>query len=138
MVSTDQSPVCPIQWQQFLFYLRLRILSLASLSSHLLSPKEWRQIKITKFLICDLLHSTCLNDFLTCLLNPLMCLLPDNLHACTNAHNYTTRTQAHTITHVSRICRATRINVLKFYQTTLFTDSLTTLISYMHTQHYAW
>jgi hypothetical protein len=28
------------------------------------------------------------------------------------------------------------MNVLKFYQSTLFTDSLTTLISYMDTQHY--
>jgi len=58
------------------------------------------------------------------LLNPLMCFLPDTLHT-------------RTITHVSGICRIT-MNVLTFYQTTLFNDCQTTLISYMHTPHHAW
>ena len=38
--------------------------------------------------------------------------------------------------HVSGIWRITTMNVLTFYQNTLFIDGLTTPISYMHTEQY--
>jgi len=41
-------------------------------------------------------------------------------------------------THILGICRITTMNELTFYQTTLYTDYLATLISYMHTQQQAW
>jgi hypothetical protein len=50
------------------------------------------------------------------------------------AHTYT---HTHMITNVSGICRITTKNVLTFYQTTLFTACLMSLITYMHFQHNA-
>jgi hypothetical protein len=59
-----------------------------------------------------------------------MCFLPYTFHMYRHMHTPT-------ITHISGICRITTMNVLIFYQTTLFTDFLITLINYMHTPHYA-
>ena len=64
------------------------------------------------------------------LLNPLMCSSP--LHFAPHTHAC-----ARTITHITGTFKITTIKVWKFNQTTLFNDSLITLISYMHTQHYA-
>ena len=54
--------------------------------------------------------------------------------AHTHTHNHT---HTHTITHISEICSIITMNVLTFYQTTLFTACLISLITYMHTQHIA-
>ena len=60
------------------------------------------------------------------LLNPLMCFL------------HYTRTHTHTKLHTSQEYADTQtMNMLTFYQTTLFTACLITLISYLHTQYYA-
>jgi len=70
------------------------------------------------------MSKTLLDHFL---LNPLMCLLHYTLHTHTHTPDYTNLRNMHIHNN----------EWPDLYQTTLYTDCLITLISYMHTQHYA-